>query len=149
MALLASHTNLRWSKTLEPCPVDGILTDRHDQIRYVVEQKSRQMTETELRTRFANEWLMTASKLPHLQAAARCLHVPAVGVLYLVPEPLVLVVRLADATGALVASIRYERTVTQATINGGQALRDNAYIGMAEAVRYAPWPELTAEDLRW
>ena len=41
MTLLAHHTGLTWSKTQEPCEVDGVLTDPARNLRFVVEQKSR------------------------------------------------------------------------------------------------------------
>jgi hypothetical protein len=149
MDIVCAHTDLQWSKTVEPCSVDGILTDRRRQVRYVVEQKSRQMTQRHLITAFSNEWLMTAGKLQHLQTAARVLNAAAVGVLYLVPDDTVLVIRLANADGQLVATIRYAETETQATINGGRIVRANAFIAMQQAVRYHAMPVVTAQDLQW
>lgn len=149
MTLLKWHTRLRFSKTHEPCEIDGILTDTRQRLRYVVEQKSRQMTYAQLFGSFQGEWLLTATKLTTLREAARLLHAPAIGVLYLVPDETVMVIRLSDATGVITAPIRYDRTTTPATINGGTAVRENAYIDMRDATVYRGVNDITAQDLTW
>lgn len=149
MTLLAHHTGLTWSKTKEPCEVDGVLTDPARNLRFVVEQKSRQMTYDRLMRDFDGYWLVTADKLRHLRAAARMFHAPALGVLYLVPDETVLVLRLIDDAGELLVPIRIERTTTQATVNGGTAVRDNAFISMKKAAVYRPLEYITHRDIRW
>ena len=149
MTLLAHHTGLTWSKTKEPCEVDGILTDRKKDLRFVVEQKSRQMTYERLMRDFDGYWLITADKLRHLADAAKMFHDPALGVLYLVPDETVLVLRLTDAEGQFLVPYRTERTVTQKTVNGGTAQRLNAYLSMKTAAVYRPVEDITHKDIRW
>ena len=149
MTLLAHHTGLTWSKTKEPCEVDGILTDRKKDLRFVVEQKSRQMTYDRLMRDFDGYWLLTADKLRRLADAAKMLHAPALGVLYLVPDETVLVLRLMDDTGRMLAPYRVEETVTQRTINGGSARRVNAFISMKKAAVYRPMDYITHKVIRW
>ena len=149
MTLLTHHTGLTWSKTKEPCEVDGILTDRKKDLRFVVEQKSRQMTYDRLMRDFDGYWLLTADKLRHLAAAAKMLYAPAVGVLYLVPDETVLVLRLMDDTGRMLVPYRSEATVTQRTVNGGLARRMNAFINMKQAAIYRPLEFITHKDIRW
>jgi len=149
MTLLQSHTGLTFAKTKEPCEVDGVLSDGDKQLRYVVEQKSRQMTYDRLMKDFDGYWLVTADKLTHLATAAKTLHAPAVGVLYLVPDETVLVLRLMDDTGRMLVPYRSEETVTQRTINGGSARRVNAFISMKKAAVYRPMDYITHKDIRW
>jgi len=62
--------------------------------------------------------------------------VPCVGFLYLVKPKVLLTQRLSDNEGRLAAEVRLSTTSTQATINGGRALRTNAFINMAGAKIY-------------
>lgn len=114
----------------KPSPVDAILI-RDGIVSAVVETKCRQMTLDTLTRSFKNEWLVTAEKIADGMDVARALCVPYVGFLYLVPDSLLLVVKIWD--GDFAVPIRWEETLTQATVNGGVARRVNAFIDMSGA----------------
>lgn len=102
-------------------------------VRAVAEQKSRTCSLQTFRTAFRNEWLVTYSKLVAVRDVAVGLGVPAFGMLYLVPDDVLLMIRMCDWRGAWLPTFRIDRTTTQATVNGGQATRENAYIDMTTA----------------
>jgi Holliday junction resolvase len=119
----------------ESSSVVDLLAIRNGNLSAIGEVKSRNMTEAQLQT-FDGEWLVTFEKLQEGARVAKALRVPFYGVLHLIPEDKVLVKRLADEDGQLLAKMRIERTQTQATCNGGQKIRTNAYIDMKGAKVY-------------
>ena len=118
-----------------PALIDAIITDeRGGTIRAVAETKCRyNMTLAQLRNSLNNEWLMTWTKVQNAMQIAMALGVPCVGLLYLVEEKTLLAQKLSDQHGNLMTTIRLESTETQATINGGKATRNNAFIDMSKA----------------
>jgi hypothetical protein len=109
-----------------PSQVDGF-TIKDDEITSCFESKCRDMTRRQLTT-WGNEWLVTYDKILHGAMLAKSLCVPFNGFLYLVPDNLLIVVKIADEMGNFLPKIRLERTVTQRTINGGAMVRTNSYI---------------------
>ena len=118
----------------KPADVDGILVKNKKIIR-VVEVKCRQSTEAQFRGEFGSAWLVTADKIHRARAVAKALCVPLIGFLYLVPDRVLLVKTLTDDNGTLIVTHREEVTRTQATVNGGTALRNNMFIEMAGSGR--------------
>ena len=118
-------------------PVDAVLVDPTLTVRALVEQKSRDMSRAQLAD-FKEEWLVTLDKLIRASGVSRQLRVPLVGFLYLIPDDCLLTKPLSDAGGLFVAKFRCDRTSTQATINGGEAVRANAYIDMSGAKEFSP-----------
>jgi hypothetical protein len=97
----------------------------------VVEQKSRfDVTLEDFRTAYRNTWLVTHEKLVAARAYAAEYHVPLYGFLWIVKDKTLLIQRITDRAGAWVARFDVRKTKTQATVNGGTAVRDNAYIDM-------------------
>ena len=92
----------------------------------------REMTRTQL-TEWDDEWLVTYDKVQKAVGLAKQLCVPVVGYLLLIPDRIVVVTRLINDRGEVVAPMRLDRTQTQATINGGQVVRTNAYIKITGA----------------
>jgi hypothetical protein len=118
----------------DPAKVDGF-TIKGDQITSCFESKCRKMTRRQL-TQWGNEWLVTFEKIQHGAHLAKTLGVPFYGFLYLVPDSMILIVKIADHHGDLLPRIRLDRTETQRTINGGKIIRTNAYIDVTGAVEY-------------
>lgn len=116
-----------------PIVADGILC--HDgTIAAVVETKCRYGVDIEkFRGQFGSEWLVTEKKIRECASLARLLEVPLVGFLYLVDSRVLLTKKIADATGCYVTKITIDNTQTQMTVNGGVAIRSNAYIDMSGA----------------
>lgn len=118
-----------------PADVDGVIVKGGEAIA-VYEAKCRDMTRQQL-AKFGNEWLLTFDKLQKGADIARSLCVPLIGYLYLVPDHVVLSVRLADRCGQFLPRMRLERTETQECCNGGQIVRTNAYIDVSVARVFA------------
>ena len=128
--LEAAYPGVRYLPTPKHAPaiVDAVL-ERDGELVAVAETKCRELTREQLR-RFRDEWLITWAKVDAARGLAQAFGVPLLGLLYLVPDDTLLVVRVANADGTLARAVRIEATVTQATVNGGTATRNNAYIAV-------------------
>lgn len=107
--------------------VDGIVF-RDWTISSVCEIKSRDCDYDTLMNEFHGEWLLTYQKLLDLQKVCQLLCVPGYGLLYLKGSQEVVVLKLVNESGHIACKFRIQRTETQATCNGGKAIRENAYI---------------------
>lgn len=116
----------------KPASIDGLILNG-GQVVAVVETKCRQMTRTQLIER-GNTWLVTFDKLERARAIAAGLSVPLFGLLYLVPEDTLLLLRIADERGEYAVQFSKKRSITQATVNGGMANRVNAYLDLSKAI---------------
>lgn len=117
----------------QPVPIDHMLY-RRGNLLGIAELKSRPKVSLDiLRGPFNNEWLVTETKIIDGRKLADMLRVDFVGFLHLVDEDIVLAKMLYSPFTQQTAKHRVARTWTQATINGGSALRDNAYIDMRGA----------------
>jgi hypothetical protein len=134
-------------------PVDVLFT-RDGAVTMIAEVKARDMSMAQLQ-RFGS-YLVTLEKLKKGAAMAKQLCVPYR-----------LIVKLTDATvwwdvadseGRKVVELDRRRTLTQATCNGGQANRVNAYLSLARMRQLEPPQpkahppverEQHADDLRW
>lgn len=118
------------------CHIDALLL-KDNELRGVAETKCRYgLTEEQFTQQFRGEWLVTMDKLVKGAEVASSLCVPLYGFLYLVDAGVLLTKKLADEGGLFVTPFRCERTLTQATVNGGEVVRANAYIDMAGANEY-------------
>jgi hypothetical protein len=115
----------------KPCAVDAVLVSDGCVVG-VAETKCRNMSILQLQ-RFNNEGLVTEEKLLNARNLAKALYVPLYGVLYLVPDDTVLFKKLSKVDGSWDVPFRTEETKTQATVNGGIAVRSNAFIDMSKA----------------
>lgn len=118
-------------KNLPAC-MDGFIVNRGT-ILHGVEVKCRNMTALELRKSFGNRWLVTADKIDRCVSVCSELGVGLRGFLYLVPEKILMIVPIWDYRTGYVSDIEYEATETQKTVNGGLAVRQNAFIDVSKA----------------
>lgn len=130
--------SLRYIQTPKDSPavIDAIITNKtSSEILAVVETKCRYdvVSLDQFQTNYKNEWLVTWSKVHNAINIATSMGVPCVGFLYLVKPKVLLMQRISDADGKLATEVRLTTTSTQATTNGGRALRTNAFIDMSEA----------------
>jgi hypothetical protein len=117
----------------KPSPVDAIIA-RDGVATAVAECKCRHMTLDRLKFGFKWEWLVTNQKIVEGVQASNLLSIPYVGFLFLLPERVLLMQKIYDPDkDAFIPSMRIERTMTQATVNGGVANRVNAFIDMSGA----------------
>jgi hypothetical protein len=117
-----------------PCAVDAVLI-KSGQVVGVVEQKSRpSLSVVEFNVTYKSRWLVTHKKILDGVNLAKALHTKFVGFLYL-PEADILLVKTiwSPKTGWLV-EFDVKTTATQATINGGVAHRENAFIDMTNSL---------------
>lgn len=112
--------------------VDAIIV-RPPVVHAVAETKCREMSLHTLQNSFKNEWLVTADKIDRGVAVAELLQVEFWGFLYLVPDDIVLRVKIWHPDAKWLVKMRREHTETQRTVNGGKAVRLNAFIDMATA----------------
>ena len=130
--------SLRYIQTPKDSPavIDAIITNKSSsRILAVVETKCRYDVETlhQFQYNYKNEWLVTWSKVHNAINIATSMGVPCVGFLYLVKPKALLMQRISEPDGKLATEVRLSTTSTQATINGGRALRTNAFIDMKQA----------------
>lgn len=117
----------------KPAVVDAVLV-KNNTIAYVVETKCRyDMTLESFELERNNEWLITYEKIIKSSATAKDLGVPLVGFLYIVKDKCLLARRISNANGEIACEMRVADTQTQTTVNGGQIIRKNAFIKMADA----------------
>jgi len=121
-----------------PALIDAIITDsKAGFMKAVVETKCRYNTTLpQFQTKFNNQWLVTWDKVQNAMKIATSLGVNCIGLLYLVEDKTLMVQKLCDAQGNLMAEMLIKNTTTQATINGGSIARNNAYISMDGAKIY-------------
>lgn len=101
--------------------------------RAIAEMKCRNMSLDEFRGRYKSEWLLTLGKIMACKSVAQRFQVAFVGMLYLVPSKTLLAKTLWTPGKGWAVPYRVARTETQATVNGGKATRDNAYLDMSTA----------------
>lgn len=121
-----------------PADIDGFITQRHADhssgtLICGVEVKCRNMSIDQLKGEYENRWLVTADKIDRGVAICKGLGIDFRGFLYLVPNKMLLIVPIWSYEKGYVADIEYEQTQTQATVNGGLAMRLNAYIDTGKA----------------
>ena len=129
-----AHPEYRFIETPKdrPAAVDGVFM-KGGVINSVVEVKTRNVTNEEMRNRFENKWLVTADKIDAGRAAGSLLGVPFVGLLYLIPDETLLALRITNERGEWAFRFERKETTTQKTINGGQVERVNAFLPLATA----------------
>jgi hypothetical protein len=115
----------------KPASLDGFIA-RDGTLVHGVEVKCRNMTARQLRVDYGNRWLVTADKIDRCVNICRELGIGFRGFLYLVPDDLLFIVPIWE-DGKYVSDIEYEATETRATINGGVAIRQNAFIDVSKA----------------
>lgn len=115
--------------------VDGLLF-KDGVLSGVVETKCRTCDSSTFKNQFHNEWLITYQKVEDAKRCAALLHVPLYGFLYLTPSKTLLMEKITDSDGQFVCQFRVEQTTTQRTVNGGSAVRSNAFISMKNAKEF-------------
>lgn len=100
-------------------------------ITRVFESKCRNATLNDFRK--WDSWLITYEKVDGLAWLSSKLCVPAIGFLYSVPDGIVLTWKITDEKGNYLFDFNVNKTKTQRSINGGEAMRENAYLPMKHA----------------
>jgi len=129
-----AHPDQRYVETPKhrPAEVDGVFM-RQAALSAVAEVKTRNLTNLHLMTHFNNEWLISADKVDAGRTVSRLLRIPFVGLLYLIPDDLLLVLTITDSTGQWAFDFERRKTITKRTINGGEVERMNAFLPLLTA----------------
>ena len=115
--------------------LDGTLC-ADGEIRGVVEVKTRNMTRAKMRDVFKDTWLLSMDKLEAGKAASMILQVPFVGILYLLPEKITLMLTITDERGNWLFDFEKKKTITMENVNGGEVERLNAFLPLKTAKEY-------------
>ena len=113
-----------------PALCDGFMV-RNGIITGVFESKCRNATVQDFEK--WGSWLVTYEKIDGLAWMSNKLCIPALGFLYSIPDDVILMWQITDREGNYKFDFRVEKTITQATINGGQIERENAYLPIGKA----------------
>jgi len=116
-----------------PAIIDAILV-KDGQMHSAIETKCRNMTLEQFTGEFQSKWLVTYDKIANARQLAYSLGIGLTGFLYLIPSKTLLVTKISCKNGYFQKKIYIEATKTQKTINGGEILRNNAYIDMSDAL---------------
>jgi hypothetical protein len=113
--------------------IDGmVINHAEDALVCIAETKCRyDMTIEKFEVAYGRKWLVTFDKFVKGYKLADSCRVPFYGFLYIVPSKALLIKPLWTPQNKLEVDLKVQKTETQATVNGGRALRDNAYIDMA------------------
>lgn len=110
-----------------PADIDGLVIHK-DKLVSCVEVKCRNMTMDTFANQYGKQWLVTADKIDRCVSVSKSLGIDFRGFLYLVPEKTLLIVPIWSYEKGYVCQIDRQMSETQATVNGGTAMRENAYI---------------------
>jgi len=105
--------------------IDGIIV-KDNQISGIFESKCRNISLMDLR--FFGSWLVTFDKIMDGKKLSTMLRVPFIGFLYLIKDDIVMYWKITDKFGDFLFDFEVRNTKTQKTINGGTALRTNAFL---------------------
>ena len=113
----------------QPAAIDAILTSGGI-CRAVVETKCREMDLNTFINTYDEQWLVTFRKIGKAKEIAEMMNVPFLGFLYLAHDDVLLWAKLWDPKEGWCRQFVVQKTETQKNINGGKAIRDNAFINM-------------------
>ena len=116
----------------QPADIDGFICKGTTMVSGV-EVKCRMMSYRDLMNKFNSEWLITYDKIERGIAICRSLGIDFRGFLYLVPEQILIIVKIWDYKTREDCIMKIEETRTQATVNGGSIVRLNAYVDVSNA----------------
>lgn len=105
--------------------VDGIIV-KDNQLSGIFESKCRNMNFMEFNN--YGSWLVTFDKIMDGKKISQMFRVPFFGFLYLIPDKIIYYWKITDEIGEFKFRFEVNKTTTQKTINGGKAVRTNAYL---------------------
>jgi hypothetical protein len=119
------NVRIQITKKDQAVPHDGRIL-KYNKIAGIFESKNRQITLEELET--WGSWLITFEKLEKCRLLAKEMKVPFYGFLGIERSDLVMYWKIADENGNYLFDFPHYNSITQATVNGGEANRDNAFL---------------------
>lgn len=119
------NVKIQITKKDTPSVYDGVIMV-NDKIAGIFESKNRQMNLYTLEK--WGSWLITFEKLENCRLIAKEKKVPFYGFLGIQHSKLVMFWKISDSEGNYLFPFDHHHSLTQATTNGGDAYRDNAYL---------------------
>ena len=147
-SIIKSHWDCGYVKTPpdKMGVIDAVIV-RDDLAVAVCETKARDVSLDLLRNEYRNQWLVTLNKVLQSVDVAKLMCVEFWGFVYLIPDDVVLRIKIWSPEDRWLVPFRVEKTRTPAGINGGEAMRDNAYIDMTNADVLRPRPAASQEEV--
>jgi hypothetical protein len=108
---------------------DGFLV-KNKEIVGLFESKCRKLSLEKLNE--YGTWLITHEKIKKCKLLSEYLRVPFLGFLYLLDDDKIMHWQITDKKGNYLFEFKHEVTPTRKTINGGTAMRDNAFLPVSE-----------------
>ena len=105
---------------------DGFIC-QNSRIAGLFESKCRYDMDSDLLKK-RNSWLITHQKLLECQMISKLLRVPFIGFLYLDLDQTVYSCKITNSDGDFIIEYDIKKTITKKTINGGEIIRENAFI---------------------
>ena len=131
----------------EPAAIDGFFyLHKRNWVDCAVEVKTRNMTTEQLMCDYGNEWLVSYDKILKGQQLSELICSPFVGMLYLIPEKKILTIKITDNRGKFLLDFDVRKTRTSASINGGEVIKENAFIPMEKAKEHIWYTKQTASS---
>jgi hypothetical protein len=113
---------------------DGVLVGiTENKCRYNMYFKDDHFYLPKADTKKVDSWLITNEKIENGRILAGALCVPFFGFLHLVHDNTILWWKIASSDGKFLIDFDSKESKTQATINGGTIMRDNAYLPIKHA----------------
>jgi hypothetical protein len=112
--------------------IDGIII-KDNSLTGLFESKCRRDTLQTFQTQYNNEWLVSFHKLQAGATLSKLMCVPFFGFLYLVPDKIILIIKLTDDQGKFIAKIRIDQRKTSACCNGGTMIDTCGFINISGA----------------
>lgn len=101
-----------------------------DSVLAVGECKTRQLTLKQLKQ--FGSYLISYSKIEKLVSVSKSLQCSGLLIVYLIPDATIVWCKVCDTQGKILVDLSRKTTTTQATCNGGTAVRENAYIPVSD-----------------
>jgi hypothetical protein len=116
----------------EYATVDAVLSV-DNVMQAIVETKCRELELDDFNSRFYGRLMIPFDKLAKAADIAKYMCVPFVCFLYLVQDDVLLYQKLWEPKAGWVCDMYVRPILMQATVNGGKALRSNAFVDMKSA----------------
>lgn len=118
----------------KPAKIDGVIVE-DGVITGIYESKCRYINRAKLRD-YGNTLLIGNDKIEAGAKMSAYLSAPFYLLTYLVNEPICLMIQITDDKGNKLFDFEVNETQTKANINGGTAIRDNAFIDIKNAFEF-------------
>lgn len=115
--------------------IDGMIVE-DGVVVGIYESKCRFFNKAALHYQFNDEYLIGNDKIVSGLKMSKDFYVPFYALIYLVYEPVIFIHQISDDSGNAIVEMEVKKTKTQASMNGGVAYRENAFIPIKSALEF-------------